>query len=94
MSASKKHDDRRKKQRPQQNGGFEIQDMGGGILRFPSSPPHFDSVPPKKPDSPPSMFGAEQVLRELQESERATATAFFNRLDPLAYGLADGGARP
>ena len=32
-------DDRRKKQRLPQNGGFELQDMGGGILRFPFSPP-------------------------------------------------------
>ncbi len=65
---AKKHDDRRKTKRPQQNGGFEIQDLSGGILRFPASPPQFDPVPPNAPDMPPPRLGAEQVLRELHEA--------------------------
>ena len=64
----------RKKSRPRdkraskQELPLRIEDIGDRIIPFPSTPPQLDPVPPKKSDTPPSRFVAEQVLRELHEA--------------------------
>lgn len=78
---AKKHVDQPKKQRPKLSQGFKIEDAGGTILPFPSSPPHFESHTPENPDTPPSAFGAEQVLRELQGALQGREFASQEELD-------------
>jgi hypothetical protein len=82
---AKKHDDRREKQRPKQAKGFNIQDVGGGILPFPSSPPQVESLTPENPDTPPSLFGAEQVLRELQGALQGREFSSKEELQPTQH---------
>jgi tetratricopeptide (TPR) repeat protein len=59
---------RRNKREKKQGSAFEVKDTGGGIIPFPSSPPQFDPVSPKKTDKPASRLAMEQMIRELHEA--------------------------
>lgn len=65
---AKRRNDQRKKDRPQQQDGFAVENLSDGVGRSPSSPPQVDLASPKPLEMPPPMFSAEQVLRELHDA--------------------------
>ena len=78
--ASKKSRQQDKREKKQESA-FKIEDVGDEIIPFPSAPPQFEPVPPKKADRPPSRLTMEQMMRELHEAMEEHEFASKEELD-------------